>query len=203
MHTHSAHLCRQAQAGKMSIDLADLAMDSTPIAQLADYKVESVYRTAGSRVWHEEALVQVQLNAIKVCASRTFACTPLSIIDCDEQDIKVDMATLPDSPLSLGLRVACGDEPAYISDQVAGVVDRAAPQAYFSNPSTIMSPRDVAVSFSEPVNCNTVRTSVLASATGSLKHMTDYFVNCNGKQLEFVIATATVLCVHKPQCAMC
>ena len=102
------------------------------------------------------------------------------------------MSTIPDGPLSLGLRVACGNDPAYISDKVAGVVDRVAPQAYFSNPSTIMSPRGVAVTFSEPINCNTVTTHVLASTTGQLKNNTDYFVNCNGKDLQFVVSDAVV-----------
>jgi hypothetical protein len=108
------------------------------------------------------------------------------------QDIKVGMSSIPDGPLSLGLRVACGNDPAYISDKVAGVVDRVAPQAYFSNPSTIMSPRGVAVTFSEPINCNTVTTHVLASTTGQLKNNTDYFVNCNGKDLQFVVSDAVV-----------
>ncbi len=110
------------------------------------------------------------------------------------QDIKVDLSTIPDGPLSLGLRVACGNDPAYISDKVAGVVDRVAPQAYLSNPGTIMSPRGVAVTFSEPINCNKLSTSMLSSITGQLKNNTDYFVNCNGKQLEFVISDA-VVCV--------
>ncbi len=50
----------------MTIALADLALDNTPITILAGYHVDLMYQVPGDRAWREDPLVQVKLDAIKV-----------------------------------------------------------------------------------------------------------------------------------------
>ncbi len=51
----------------MTVALADLALDNTPIVTLAGYSVDLMYQLPGDRAWREDPLVQVKLDAIKVC----------------------------------------------------------------------------------------------------------------------------------------